>query len=106
MTFQNEADTYVDVYLIGEKREWWLGRVQPGARVELRIRTEVLTTESRSVKLAVLADSHWSVQAARDPRATFSLPEPASQLLAQRWTFRKTPLSSPEIFGARVRPGR
>jgi len=106
MAFENEAQTYVDVYLIGERQEWWLGRVAPGARATLRIRDEALTTESGFVKLAVLADAPRSLQAARDPRATFSLAEPAPQLLAQRWTFRKTPLASPEIFGARVARGR
>ena len=106
IAFQNEAETHVDVYLIGEKRESWLGRVAPGARATLRIREEALTTESGFVKLAVLEGAPRSLQAARDPRATFSFAEPASLLLAQRWTFRKTPLASPEIFGARVAPGR
>jgi hypothetical protein len=106
IAFENEADTHVDVYLIGEKREWWLGRLAPGARATLRIREEALTTERGFVKLAVLADATRSLQAARDPRTTFSLAEPASGLLAQRWTFRKTPLSSPEILGARVPLGR
>ena len=104
--FENEAETYVDVYLIGEKREWWLGRLAAGARGTLRIREEALTTESGFLKLAVLADAPRTLQAARDPRATFSLTEPASRLLAQRWTFTKTPLASPEIFGARVGLGR
>ena len=106
IAFQNEAETYVDVYLIGEKREWWLGRLAPGARATLRIRAEALTTESGFLKLAVLADAPRSLQAARDPRAIFSLAEPASQLLAQRWTVRKTPLAAPEIFGARLPFGR
>jgi hypothetical protein len=106
IAFQNEAGTYADVYLIGEKREWWLGRVAPGARATMRIRAEALETESGFVKLAVLAGAPRSLQAARDPRATFSLAQPASQLLAQRWTFRKTPLASPEILGARVELGR
>lgn len=106
IAFQNEAETYADVYLIGEKREWWLGRVAPGARTTLRIRGEALAAEEGFVKLAVLAGAPASLQAARDRRTTFSLAQPASQLLAQRWTFRKTALSSPELFGARVEPGR
>lgn len=106
ITFENEAETYVDVYLIGEKREWWLGRLAPGASTSLRIREQALTTESGFVKLAVLADAPRSLQAARDPRATFSLSEPVSRLVTQRWTFRKTPLASPEIFGARVKLNR
>jgi hypothetical protein len=106
IAFQNEAETYVDVYLIGRRREWWLGRVAPGAREMLRIRVDILTAEPGFVQLAVLAGAPLSLQAARDPGATFSLAEPASGLLAQRWTFRKTPLASAEIFGSRVSGGR
>ena len=106
IVFQNEAATHVDVYLIGEKQEWWLGRLAPGARATLRIREEALTTESGFMRLAVLEGAPRSLQAARDPRAIFSLGEPASLLFGQRWTFRKTPLASPEIFGARVQSRR
>src|SRR6185503_18672636 len=73
IAFENEAQTYVDVYLIGEKREWWLSRLAAGARATLRIPEEALTTEPGFLKLAVLADARRSLQAAREPRATFSL---------------------------------
>ena len=52
MAFENEADTYVDVYLIGRTREWWLGRVAPGARETLRIRPDIVTAEPGFVKIA------------------------------------------------------
>lgn len=99
--FENLADTYVDVYLIGEQREWWLGRVATGALTTLRVPDGAWPTGPGFVKLAVLANAWRTTQAARDPRATLTIAQPPSQLLTQRWTFRHTPLASPEIFGAR-----
>ena len=104
--FENEAETYVDVYLVGETREWWLGRVAPGARTTLRIRDVALTETSGYVRLAVLPNSRLTVRASRDPRATLTIAQPGASLLSQRWTFRKTELSAPEIFGAPVSVGR
>ena len=103
--FVNEADTYVDVYLIGETRQWWLGRVAPGARATLHIRDEALTATSGYLRLAVLAGARLTVQAAREPRATLTIAQPGQSLLDQRWTFRQSQVTSPELFGAPLRWG-
>ena len=103
--FVNEAETYVDVYLVGETRQWWLGRVAPGARTTLRIRDEVLTATSGYLRLAVLAGAPLTMQAARDPRATFTIAQPGQSLFDQRWTFRQSQVAAPELFGAPVRFG-
>lgn len=103
--FVNEAETYVDVYLVGETREWWLGRVAPGARATLRIRDDALTATPGYLRLAVLAGARLTVQAARDPRATLTIAQPGQSLLDQRWTFRQSQVTSPELFGAPVRLG-
>lgn len=103
--FVNEAETYVDVYLVGETRQWWLGRVAPGARTTLRIRDEALRATSGYLRLAVLAGAPLTVQAARDPRATLTIAQPGQSLLDQRWTFRQSQVTSPELFGAPVRLG-
>jgi hypothetical protein len=95
--FDNEADTYVDVYLVSEKREWWLGRVAPGAKKELRL--PLLDESPGAVKLAVLSGERLTVQAARDPRATFTIAQPAASILAQQWTFSKMQTARPELFG-------
>ena len=60
--FDNEAQTYVDVYLIGEQREWLLGRVEPGARATLRLPPAALTQTAGFVRLAALAGSGFTVQ--------------------------------------------
>lgn len=101
--FVNEAETYVDVYLVGETRQWWLGRVAPGARATLRIRDEALVATPGYLRLAVLAGARLTVQAARDPRATLTIAQPSQSLLDQRWTFRQSQVTSPELFGAPLR---
>lgn len=103
--FVNEAEKYVDVYLVGETREWWLGRVAPGARTTLRIRGDVLAVTSGYLRLAVLAGAPLTMQAARDPRATVTIAQPGQSLLDQRWTFRQSQVSAPELFGAPLRLG-
>ena len=103
--FVNEAETYVDVYLVGETREWWLGRVAPGARTTLRIGDEVLKAPAGYLRLAVLAASLRTMQASRDPRATLTIAQPRQSLLDQRWTFRQSQVTAPELFGAPVRSG-
>jgi hypothetical protein len=100
--FENQAETYVDVYFVDELREWWLGRVAPGALSALRIPTAALLETSGYVRLAALAGVPRSGQAARDPHAALTIAQPASSLLGQRWTFQKTDLASPEIFGQRA----
>jgi len=101
--FANEAPTYVDVYLVGELREWRLGRVAPGAHTRLRLplTDDELSQMSGFVRLAVLASSVQSQQAARDPRATTTIAQPVGLLLEHQWVFRQTPLAAPEIFSKR-----
>jgi hypothetical protein len=102
--FDNEAQTYVDVYFIDERREWWLGRVSPGAIATLRIPGGALPA-SGYMRLAVLAGQPRTLQPARDPHAIFTIAQPASVLLDQQWTFRQTQLASPELFGTPVKLG-
>jgi hypothetical protein len=99
--FDNEAQTYVDVYLIGEQREWLLGRVEPGARAMLRLPPAALSQTAGFMRLATLTGSGFTVQAARDPRATFTIAQPAASMVAQRWTFSQRQLSTPEILSSR-----
>lgn len=103
--FVNEAETYVDVYLVGETRQWWLGRVAPGALTTLRIRDDGVVATSGYLRLAVLAGAPLTGQAARDPRATFTIAQPGQSLLDQRWTFRQSQVTSPELFGTPLRWG-
>jgi hypothetical protein len=96
--FDNAAPARVYVYLLGERREWLLGRVEPGARATLRLPAAALAEGPGFVRLAVLAGEGLTLQAARDPRARVTIAQPAAALAAQRWTFAQgelTPLRAP-----------
>ena len=92
--FENDARERVHVYLIGERREWLLGRVEPGAVATLRFPEESLAENSGFVQLAVLMGERVTLQAGRDPRATFTVAQPASEILSQRWMFAQGQLKS------------
>lgn len=92
--FDNGAREYVHVYLISDQYQWLLGRVEPGAVATLQIPQAALVGSSGLVRLAVIAGERLTPQAARDPRATFTMAQPISAILAQRWTFSQRQLTS------------
>ena len=92
--FDNPSRETVDVYLIGTKREWRLGRVAPGAVTTLRLPDEAFAEGSMMVRLAVLAGERVTFEAARDPHAVLTVAQPASEILSQRWTFSQGNLMS------------
>jgi hypothetical protein len=92
--FDNLARESVDVYLIGAKREWLLGRVAPGAIASLRLPDEALAEGSMMVRLAVLAGERLTFAAGRNPRAVLTIAQPASAILSQRWMFSQGDLTS------------
>ena len=91
--FDNEAQVYVDVYLIGDQREWPLGRIEPGARATLRIPQAALANTSGFVRLAVVAGGATTLSAVRDARARVTMAQPATELAAQRWHFSQGQLT-------------
>ena len=92
--FDNPSRETVDVYLIGTKREWRLGRVAPGEIARLRLPDDAFAVGSMMVRLAVLAGAPETLAAARDPRAVLTVAAPASKILTQRWTFSQGSLIS------------
>ena len=103
--FENEAEVQVDVYLVAEQREWRLGRVAPGAIAQLALPDAALTSERGTVRLAAIAGGPLSLQAARDQRATFTIAQPAAELLGQRFTFSQQQAASARIFAMPRRGG-
>ena len=97
--FDNDARVHAHVYLVGERREWLLGRVEPGARATLRIPASAHAESSGFVRLAVLTGERVTLQAARSARAAVTLPQPASAILSQRWTFANGQLTQRQLPG-------
>jgi hypothetical protein len=99
--FDNGASDYVHVYLIGEQREWLLGRVAPGAIATLRIPDAALTENAGPMRLAVLVGERVTLRAAGKPLAAIAIAQPAAEILSQRWTFSQM-LSTGQLTGLRV----
>jgi hypothetical protein len=104
--FDNAAQTWVDVYLVSEQREWRLGRVAPGAKTDLRLPYDALAGGQSFMRLAVIAGPPMSVQASRDPRAIFTMAQPASELVAQRWSFVQQSGEPAQLLSMRGDPRR
>jgi hypothetical protein len=92
--FDNDAREHVHVYLIGEKREWVLGRVEAGAIAMLPIPDESLIGDPTFVRLVVIAGEGVTLQAARHAGGTPALPQPLSSILSQQWRFSRGSLTA------------
>jgi hypothetical protein len=103
--FDNDARQYVHVYLVSEQREWLLGRVEPGARASLRIPDAALTDDAGTLRLAVVKGQHVTLHAAGEPDAAITIPQPAAEILAQRWTFSQ-PLATGQLTSLRLSRGQ
>lgn len=99
--FDNDARDYVHVYLIGQERQWFLGRVEAGAVKTLRIPEESLRRSSQTMQLAVIVGDRLTMEAARNPRAKTTIMQPVSALLSQQWTFAQGEITSRKIPRAR-----
>ena len=91
--FDNDGPDYVRVYLVGDRRQWLLGRVEPGAIAALRIPADALA-EPGLMRLAVIAGGGLTVAAARDGRAQLTIALPASHILSRRWWFAQGQVAS------------
>jgi len=94
--FDNLGLERVDVYLIGGKREWVLGRVEPGAIASLRIPEGAFADGSKFLRLAVIANEPVTFQAARNPRAKLTIALPPAAIVSQQWNFSQGELTSVE----------
>jgi hypothetical protein len=105
--FDNDASEYAHVYLVdGRQHQWRLGRVEPWSRATLRIPAAALAGSAGFMRLAVITGERMTPQAARSPRATFTVAQPASAILSQRYMFAQGQLTSLPLRGARVGVGR
>lgn len=93
--FDNGGREHVHVYLVGQKREWLLGRVEPGAVARLRLPDAALADDPGFVQLAVVTGGRVTHRAARDPRARLTIAQPASAIVSRGWRFAQGELTSP-----------
>jgi len=92
--FDNDAREYVHVYLIGDGRQWMLGRVEPGAIATLKIPDAAFGGKLRFVQLAVIQGGSLTPDAAHDRRAELTILQPATSILSQKWRFTQGEIRS------------
>jgi hypothetical protein len=92
--FDNKARDHAHVYLVGQRREWLLGRVAPGAIATLRIPDDLFDSDPGFVRLAVITGAGVSQRAALDRRAQLTIAQDLSGILSRRWQLAQGQLTS------------
>ena len=92
--FDNDGREHVHVYLVDARQgQWLLGRVDPWSQGTLRIPAAALVGSNGFVRLAVVPGERMTPQAVRSPRATFTVAQPVSAILTQRYMFAQGQLT-------------
>lgn len=104
--FDNESRERVHVYLVGQNREWSLGRVEPGAATTLRIPVGALSESAEFMRLAVIAGDRTTLRAAGERGVQLTIAQPALHILSQRWSFAQGQLNARGFAGSPTPPER
>ena len=87
----NRALARLDVYLLDETRDWYLGRVEPGALALLPLPRDPAFGATGMVRLAVLAGvlpgAAHRPRPSQEPGAVLTVWQPMTRLLRQQWMF-------------------
>jgi hypothetical protein len=92
--FDNDGRQYVHVYLVNDRRQWLLGRVEAMSKATLRIPEEVFAESPPRVRLAVISGERPTFLVAKHPRAALTSSLPASAISSWHWWFAKGELMS------------
>ncbi len=91
---ENGGGDWLDVYLVDEVRDWYLGRLAPGAKTALPLPADAVRSRGTGmVRLAVLAGAERTVRASRDARAVITVPQPVASRREPRGTCAHRPLT-------------
>jgi hypothetical protein len=93
--FQNRSPERIQVYLIGEKQDWLLGRLDPMETARLRLPPSAWGESREAVVLAVLPGWTKSLAPRSDRRAAVSIAEIGSNLPGEHWSFVNGQLQGP-----------
>jgi hypothetical protein len=106
IAFDNDAREHVQVYLVSEQRQWYLGRVEPGARRSFRVPAEAVATSPQRLQLAVMVGQPINPHVTGDPRAMLTIAQPAAHLVSQDWSIAQGQLISVPMRRGGVGPVR
>jgi hypothetical protein len=103
ITFRNQSRDRVQVYLVGEKEDWLLGRLESLETAHLALPAASITAP-QSVVLAVIPDWSRNLQPRRDRRAVLSIKERTYNLPGEEWIFVDGQLQGPLRSQSHGRP--
>lgn len=109
ITFRNQGRDRVQVYLVGEKQDWLIGRLEPLQTARLALPQFGFASAPQTVALAVVPGWSRSLQPRRDPRAAVSIDEISDNLAGEEWIFVNGILQGPlrpQATGGRATSGR
>src|SRR5699024_2849156 len=95
ITFRNSGRDRIQVYLIGERENWLLGRLEPLQTARLRLPESSFVVTGEAVVLAVLPGWSRSLEPRADHRATMSIAERGTELAGEEWLFVNGQLQGP-----------
>ena len=95
IVFQNRSGDRIQVYLIGDKQDWLLGRLDPMETARLRLPASEWRESREAVVLAVLPGWTKSLAPRSASHATLSIAEIASNLPGGHWSFVNGQLQGP-----------
>jgi hypothetical protein len=87
ITFRNQMAMPIQVYLVGEKSECLLGRLEPFETARLRLRASSCDGMSASVILVVVPGWSRTFDARHHPAGVQSLKEPSERMSGETWAF-------------------
>lgn len=94
ITFRNQSRDRVQVYLIGDKEDWLLGRLESLQTAHLRLPESAFLT-TQPVMLAVVPVWSRNLQPRRDPRAILSIKQTMIDWPGMEWIFVGGQLQGP-----------
>jgi hypothetical protein len=104
ITFRNQSAIPIQVYLVGETREWLLGRLEPLQTGQLLLPAWTGETTPASVALVVISGWSRTLDANHHPGRVRSLNEPTERLNGGIWIFVNGQLLGPSRGESRSRP--
>lgn len=99
ITFHNKSADRIQVYLVGDRENWLLGRLEPLETAHLRLPESTSAVADEGVVLAVLPGWSRSLAPRTDRRVALSMRERGSNLADVDWVF-----VNGQLYGGRGRP--
>jgi len=95
ITFHNSSRDRIQVYLVGQKESWLLGRLEGMETARLRLPESSSDLWDEGVVLAVLPGWARSLAPRADHRVALSITEPGRDLPGEEWIFVNGQLQGP-----------